>query len=63
MLVVIKGLQWNFGAEVLAILFVEVVMCAVGYIQNVKLWYAIIPIALYPASLLLVWALQKGGMN
>jgi hypothetical protein len=62
-LVYFRGLDWNFGAEVTAIIAVEAVICVVALFQVTPTWRAFIPIALYPLSLVLVALLEKAGMS
>ena len=62
-IVYIKQLEWNFSAEVLVILLVEAVMCAVAFVQKTPIWRAIIPFALYPLALVTVYALERAGMS
>ena len=61
--VFVKNLEWNYTAEVCAILLVEAIMCAMAYVQKTPLWHALVPAALYPASLGLVYALERGGVK
>ena len=54
-----RRLDWTYGPEVLATVIPTVVMGAVGASGvTFKTWIALPVLALYPASLLLVWALK-----
>ncbi len=61
-LVYVKGLAWQFSAEVMAILAVEVAIVAITLTnkkETLPLWKALAALALYPASLLLVYILEN----
>ncbi|KAL8141268.1 hypothetical protein V2J09_007289 [Rumex salicifolius] len=58
-LVYIRGLTWDFSAEVLVILIVCIVMAVLGSFRTTfPLWTSIIAFALYPFSLVLVYILD-----
>jgi hypothetical protein len=58
-LVYIRGLPWDFTAEMLVILIVCIVMSAfVSFRTHYPLWTSIIAILLYPFSLALVYVFQ-----
>lgn len=58
-LVYIRGLSWDFSAEVLVILIVCVVMGILGSLRtNYPLWTCSIAFLLYPFSLALVYVLD-----
>ncbi|XP_030928544.1 sodium/calcium exchanger NCL1-like isoform X2 [Quercus lobata] len=58
-LVYIRGLTWDFSAEVLVILIVCLVMGLLGSLRtHFPLWTAILAILLYPFSLALVYVLD-----
>jgi Ca2+/Na+ antiporter len=62
-LVFFRGLTWEFSAETIAILVVEALM----YLQSMKKTHytrdAWIVLSYFPASIVLVWALEKTGLN
>jgi multidrug efflux pump subunit AcrB len=58
-LVYIRGLPWDFTAEMLVILIVCIVMSAfVSFRIHYPLWTSIIAFLLYPFSLALVYVFQ-----
>ncbi|KAM4092971.1 hypothetical protein ACB094_06G080000 [Castanea mollissima] len=58
-LVYIRGLTWDFSAEVVVILIVRLVMGLLGSLRtHFPLWTAILAILLYPFSLALVYVLD-----
>ena len=59
-LMVFKDLRWQFSAETMAILVVQITMFAVGMKRVHFLKDGLIVLLLYPASLALVAALEKG---
>jgi len=62
-LVFFKSLAWEYTAETISILFVEIAI-AVASLQRVPtVGTAWMVLALYPASLVLVWGLEKAGLN
>jgi Ca2+/Na+ antiporter len=61
-LVYVKGLAWQFSAEVLAILAVEVAIVGLTLTSRkdvLPLWKAAVVLSLYPASLLFVYILEN----
>ena len=59
-LMVFKGLRWQFSAETVSILLVQITMFAVGMKRVHYLKDGLIVLLLYPASLALVAALEMG---
>jgi len=59
-LMVFKGLKWQFSAETVSILLVQITMFAVGMKRVHYLKDGLIVLMLYPASLALVAALENG---
>jgi len=57
------ALVWEFSAESVSLLFVQLVMVGVACIQNVKVWVGYLVISLYPISLILVILLEMAGLN
>uniref|UniRef100_A0A0C9S785 TSA: Wollemia nobilis Ref_Wollemi_Transcript_13884_1970 transcribed RNA sequence n=1 Tax=Wollemia nobilis TaxID=56998 RepID=A0A0C9S785_9CONI len=58
-IVYIRGLDWNFSAEVLVILVVVIVTGIIGSIYTtLKLWMCAIAFLLYPLSLVMVYVLD-----
>jgi Ca2+/Na+ antiporter len=61
-LVYARKLAWEFSAEVLTILTVEIVVFAVTYSSKnsvLPLWKAAIPLLCFPLSLVMVWVLEN----
>jgi Ca2+/Na+ antiporter len=61
-LVYARKLAWEFSAEVLTILTVEIVVFAVTYTSKnsvLPLWKAAIPLMCFPLSLVMVWVLEN----
>jgi hypothetical protein len=58
-LVYFRQLEWRFSAEVTAMLAAEVIMCVMAMQKTMPLWHAIIPMALFPGTLLLVFLLEQ----
>lgn len=63
LLIVVKGLAWEYFAETLSILVVQIIM--VGYAQKKThtMFDAYCIIALYPLSLVLVYCLELIGWD
>eukprot|EP00026_Physarum_polycephalum_P005161 Phypoly_transcript_05190.p1 GENE.Phypoly_transcript_05190~~Phypoly_transcript_05190.p1 ORF type:complete len:592 (+),score=139.22 Phypoly_transcript_05190:164-1939(+) len=63
-LVFAKNLAWEFSAEVISIIFIEVCLFVFALLKTTKLWHAAIIISLYPFSIFLVWLLENvAGLN
>jgi len=63
-LVFAKDLAWEFSAEVISILFIEICLFIVSLFRTEKLFHAYIILALYPLSIVIVWFLEKiVGLN
>lgn len=62
-LIVSKQLIWEFSAETLCILFVEVCMYFVATRNNHPTWMALVVLALFPISLIIVVVAEKAGLN
>jgi len=59
-LICFRGLAWTFSAEVLSILFVTVCVGALAnFIKTLRLYWALVIVLLYPASLGLVVFLEN----
>ena len=61
-LVYARKLAWEFSAEVLTILTVEIVVFVVTYTSKnsiLPLWKAAIPLLCFPLSLVMVWVLEN----
>ena len=61
-LVVVKDLAWEFSAEVMAILAVEMAVMAITLTNKngvLPMWKAMTALLLYPLSLLLVYVLEN----
>jgi Ca2+/Na+ antiporter len=54
-----RGLAWEFSAETIAILFVELSVAAIAWRRVITLKHACLILALFPASLLLVFTLEN----
>ncbi len=54
-----RGLAWEFSAETIAILFVELGVATIAWRRVVTLKHACLVLALFPASLLLVFVLEN----
>jgi len=62
-LIFFKNLVWEFSAETISILLVEVALFFVAQIKTHRLYHAAIILSLYPASLFTVWLLERLGLN
>jgi hypothetical protein len=61
-IVYVKGLAWQFSAEVMTILAVEAAVVVLTLTSNkdvLPLWKAAIALSLYPLSLVLVYVLEN----
>ena len=58
-----QGLAWEFSAETLAILFVQVCMACFAFKTTHTVLDALCILALYPISLLMVAALEAAGFD
>lgn len=62
-LIYFKGLVWEFFAETLAILLVELVMVYFALMKKHTIFDAYIILAMYPLSLAIVAGLEAAGWN
>jgi len=62
-LVFFKDLAWEYTAETISILFVEIAIAVASMKKVPTVATAWMVLSLYPASLVLVWALEKAGLN
>lgn len=65
-LVVVKGLAWEFSAEVMAIVAVQLAMLVLTLTNKngvLPVWKGLVALSLYPASLLLVYVLEAAGWD
>ena len=62
-LIYFKGLAWKYSAETLAILIVEVAIAVIAMQQTQKVWHALLALALFPGSLVLVSTLEANGFD
>jgi len=63
-LIFFKGLAWEFSAETISIIFVELVLFGFTLKKTHRLFDAILILSLYPFSIFLVWIIEnKGGLN
>ena len=63
-LIYFKGLKWEFTAETISILGVQLIMFVVVHRETHPAWHAFAVASLYPLSLVIVWALEtKAGLN
>jgi len=58
-LVYFKELAWEFTAEVLVILVVEIIMFAVAFRKNFPSYWAFVVISLFPLSIVFVYILEN----
>ena len=63
----LKGLYWEFSAEVLSILIVEIIVAVLVLTQKnntMPVWKGLLAGLLYPAALVFVYLLENvAGMN
>jgi len=63
-LVFAKNLAWEFSAEVISIIFIEVCLFGFSLLKTHRLYHAIIIISLYPFSIFIVWFFENVvGLN
>merc|ERR1719453_1462948 len=63
-LVYFKGLAWQFTAETISIVFVQLVMGLVSFKTTHSVLLGFMVLLLFPLSLVMVFALEKGlGLN
>lgn len=62
-LIFFKGLAWEFTAETLAILFVEIALAVASMKRVHNIFTGVMILMLYPASLALVYFLESIGLN
>jgi len=59
-----QNLAWEFSAETISILFIEVCLFFVTLMPTTRLYHALIILSLYPFSIFLVWLLENvAGLN
>jgi hypothetical protein len=63
MLIITQGLAWEYFAETLAILFVEVAVACMAFKKKHTIFDAYLILSLYPISLALVAVLEYVGWN
>jgi Ca2+/Na+ antiporter len=62
-LVFFRDLAWEYTAETISILFVEIAIAVASMKKVPTLATACMVLSLYPISLILVWGLEKAGLN
>lgn len=62
-LVYVQDIPWNFTAEIVPIIAVQVIVAVLAQARVQKPWHGLVYAALYPASLGLVMALKAAGQN
>tara|TARA_B100000795_G_scaffold257105_1_gene230055 strand:+ start:648 stop:872 length:225 start_codon:yes stop_codon:yes gene_type:complete len=62
-LVFFRELAWRFSAETIAVLLVELVVGILALRQTMQLWVAYLLLALFPASVLFIAALEASGID
>jgi len=60
-LIFFKGIAWEFTAETISIVFVEIALFAAAQIQTHRIYHALLIFSLYPTSILLVYLLENQG--
>ena len=63
LIIAIRGLQWTFAAETIAVLVVEICIVCVSLKTTQTLWTALLVLLLYPLSLVIVFVLEKCGLD
>jgi hypothetical protein len=63
LLVLAKSLAWSFAAETICILMIEVLVALMALKRVHTVGDALIILSLYPLSLLVVWSLEKAGLD
>ena len=62
-LVYFRGLAWTYTAEVTGILAVTFIVGCIGTRQTIKMWQAAVVLALFPLSIILIYALNSIGLQ
>lgn len=63
LIVFAKEIAWEFAAETLSIVFVQLVLGLIAQKRTQTLFDAVVVASMYPVALLLVIALEKAGLN
>jgi len=62
-LVFCKQLAWHFSAETIAVLLVELAVGVLAFRHTMELWVAYLLLAVFPASILVIAALEASGID
>ena len=62
-LIYFKGLAWKFSAETLTILIVEILVAVVAIQPTQRLVHAVVLLAMFPASIVLVASIEAIGFD
>ena len=62
-LVFFKQLAWHFSAESIAVLLVELAVGILALRQTMELWVGYLVLAIFPASILFIAALEASGID
>lgn len=59
-----RGLEWNYTAETITVVFVVSVVALQSIIRRtIFLWQALMVLSLYPGAIVMVYTLQKLGLE
>ena len=62
-LVFFKQLAWKFSAETITVLMVELAVGVLALRQTMELWVAVLLLAMFPASIVFIAALEATGLD
>lgn len=62
-LVFVKNLAWEFAAETLSIVFVQLIVGLIAQRTLFRLSHAYLLLALYPVAIMIVVVLEAWGLN
>ena len=62
-LVFFRQLAWRFSAETIAVLLVELAVGILALRQTMELWVGYLVLAIFPASILFIAALEASGID
>lgn len=59
-----KNLAWEFSAEVISIIFIELCLFGFSMLTTMRVWHALVIVSLYPFSIFIVWFFENiVGLN
>lgn len=63
-IIYVRGLEWEYTAEVATVMFVVIIVGLQGMLRrNIFLWQGLLVLSLYPGSIVMIYVLQLLGFK